>query len=152
MVRLKNRFIIAQVIENNGQSIVKNDLNFGSNDIHLLLKEQIKELFGDVGLGEIGQRTAVKYFDVKYSRLLLLKTTRDAESKVRFALSNVSRIRDQSITIRSLSVNSTPRTTLTSLNKLFEIFISTAVLCEKEKSAVETLLNEELERLEKDLV
>lgn len=120
MVRLKHRFIAAQIIpESSSKTSVKTA--FSSREIQNILREKIQELYGDVGLGEFGQASYVRYFDAKFSNIFIVKTTRDAQVKVHFALTCISNISGVPILIRSLAVNSCPRTCMETLKQLFRV-------------------------------
>ena len=125
MVRLKHRFIIAQIIpEANSKCTGKPTLS--SREVQNVLREKIQELYGDVGLGEFGQASYIRYFDAKFSNIFIVKTTRDAQVKVHFALSCISNVSGTPVLIRSLSINSCPRTCMQTLKQLFRVHFENA--------------------------
>lgn len=126
MVRLKHRYIVAQVIVDASNKFQPAKTTVNARDIQSVIRDKIQELYGDVGLGEFGQASYIKYYDAKYSSILVLKTTRDAQIKVHFALSCISEVSEVHLMIRSLSVNSCPRTCMESLKKLFALHFAVA--------------------------
>ena len=117
MVRLKHRYIIAQVVPSSSVRILTKQ-TYSSREIQTILREKIQELYGDVGLGEFGQATYVRYLDAKYTNIFVVKTTRDAQSKVHFALSCIGELSGSPICLRSLSINSCQRTCMQSLRQV----------------------------------
>jgi len=126
MVRLKHRYIVAQVIVDTSNKFQPGKTSVNSRDIQSIIRDKIQELYGDVGLGEFGQASYIKYYDAKFSNILVLKTTREAQVKVHFALSCISEVAEVHLMIRSLSVNSCPRTCMESLKKLFTLHFAVA--------------------------
>jgi len=126
MVRLKHRYIIAQVIPVTGTKFQSAKNGVISRDFQTVIRDKIQELYGDVGLGEFGQASYIKYFDAKYSNIFVIKTTREAQIKVHFALNCISQVSEVHVMIRSLSVNSCPRTCQESLKKIFALYFEAA--------------------------
>jgi RNase P/RNase MRP subunit POP5 len=149
MVRLKHRYIIAQVLPDTSSRFVQGKTSVTSRDIQSVVRDKIQELYGDVGLGEFGQASYIKYYDAKYSNIFVIKTTREAQVKVHFALSCIAEVSEVHLMIRSLSVNSCPRTCMESLKKLFESHFQAAEFTtELERMAATQVVDKNLSSLE----
>lgn len=149
MVRLKHRYIVAQVIVDTSNKFQPSKTTVNSRDIQSVIRDKIQELYGDVGLGEFGQASYIKYYDAKFSNILVLKTTREAQVKVHFALSCISEVSEVHLMIRSLSVNSCPRTCMESLKKLFALHFAVAEFnSEAEKMNATQVVEKNLAALE----
>jgi RNase P/RNase MRP subunit POP5 len=145
---LKQRFIIAQVVSGT-PSKFQEKLSLNSRDIQTKLRDKIGELYGDVGVGEFGQATYVRYHDGKYSNIFVVKSTREAQMKVHFALSCLSEAGDGQWCIRSLAVNSCQRTCMQSLRELFAAhFACAGIASEAERTAAEQTIEKNLSTLE----
>ena len=103
MVRLKNRYLVCQALPNISSKVQSRN-SLSARDIQAKLREIIQELYGDVGLGEFGQATYVRYFDPKYSNICVVKTTREAQTKVHFALSCITVVAEINVIFRSLLI------------------------------------------------
>jgi RNase P/RNase MRP subunit POP5 len=142
MVRLKHRYIIAQTVLGPTAKLQGN-LMLTSREIQSELRSKIHELYGDVGLGEFGQATYVRYLDGKYSSIFVVKTTREAQIKVHFALSCLSELAGVQLCIRTLSVSSCPRTCTQALTELFSAYFQH---CTDNLSVTERVVAEEVVR------
>jgi RNase P/RNase MRP subunit POP5 len=120
MVRLKNRFIIAQLVYNTGSKDKFNEIS--SRDVQVVLKEKIIELYGDIGVGEFGNSTLVRYFEIGHSKIIVIRTTREAQSEAHLAMSCVVKIKDVDVTLRSLSIHSCPRTCMDGLKTVLGVY------------------------------
>ncbi len=138
MVRLKNRFIVGQVVWNNGSKDKFSDICL--KDIQLALRDKIIELFGDVGVGEFGNSTTVKFLDSEFSKIFVFRTTRDCQSNAHFALSCITKLKDVDVTLRSLSVHSCPRTCVEGLKTVFGVFFANTTLKNIDREAAENKL------------
>jgi RNase P/RNase MRP subunit POP5 len=148
MVRLKQRFIIAQIVPGSPTKF-QEKLSLNSRDIQIKLREKIGELYGDVGVGEFGQATYIRYHDGKYSNIFVVKTTREAQQKVHFALSCMSEAGDSQWCIRSLAVNSCQRTCMQSLRELFAAhFACAGMVSDAERIAAAQTIEKNLSTLE----
>lgn len=126
-MRIKNRYIIAQHISTGPHQASITQLeqsNLQMKDFHTALKAKITELFGEIGSGEFGNNTMVKYYDSSYTRLLVVRTSRKDEEKVLLALSCLTKVRDVDVVVRSLRVSSCSRTCLDTLKSLIGSFLS----------------------------
>lgn len=148
MVRLKHRFIIAQIIADAGGKVA-GKATLSSRELQTALREKIQELYGDVGLGEFGQASYIRYFDAKFSNIFVVKTTRDAQVKVHFALSCLSNISGVSVLVRSLSINSCPRTCMQTLKQLFRVHFENADFAsESERTSASEIIDKNFLSLE----
>lgn len=148
MVRLKHRFIIAQIVLAPNAKF-QGKVSFAARDIQAALRTKINELYGDVGLGEFGQATYVRYHEGKYSNIFVVKTHRDAQVKVHFAMSCISELGGVPLCLRSLSVNSCPRTCLQSLKQLFTLYFQNCdIAVDNERMAAEETIGRNLDALE----
>ena len=118
-----------------------NRLTVNQSAFQSSLRSKIKEIYGDVGSGEFGSNTMVRFFDAHYSNIMIIKTTRAGESAVRFALSCLtttkqvdgngsSKSQKNSFIVRTLKVNSCARTCLNSAKNIFAIFFASVELHE----------------------
>lgn len=149
MVRLKHRYIIAQVIPVVDSRMQAGKNGVSSRDFQNVIRDKIQELYGDVGLGEFGQASYIKYFDAKYSNIFVIKTTREAQIKVHFALNCISQVSEVPVIIRSLSINSCPRTCQESLKKIFKLHFEAAEFAtEAERQAAAQVVDKNLASLE----
>lgn len=126
-MRIKNRYIIAQHISTGPHQASLTQLeqsNLLMKDFHLALKNKITELFGEIGAGEFGNNTMVKYYDNSYTKLLVVRTTRKDEEKVLLALSCLTKVKEVDLVIRCLRISSCFRTCLDSLKSLIGTFLS----------------------------
>lgn len=138
MVRLKHRYITAQILPNertfSSSSSSGDSLN--QNMLQSTLRDKIRNLFGDVGSGDFGGSTYVRFFDSEYSQIMVIRTTREGESNVHFALSCITKIEssnakggsntdsiNDSFIIRTLCVNSCVRTCMKSLRETFKVYL-----------------------------
>ncbi len=136
MVRVKNRYIIAQLMWNSGSKEKFDELL--SRDIQSVLRDKIVELFGDVGVGEFGNSTLVKYFESQYSKILVIRTTRESQQNAHLALSCITKIKEIDVTLRSISVHSCPRTCAESLKTLLGVYFEkTELKAVADKAAAE---------------
>lgn len=124
MVRIKNRYIVAQLLWNSGPKEKFNEI--GIKDLQVLLREKIIELYGDVGVGEFGSSSIIKFFDIEHSKILVLKTTRDGEHDVRFVLSCMTKVKEVEICIRSLTIKSCTRTCTEALKECLRVYFEKA--------------------------
>lgn len=135
MVRLKHRYITAQILPNE-QNAFSKSVSVNQNMFQTNLRDKIKELFGDVGSGDFGGSTFVRFFDTQYSQIMVIRTTRDGEIKVHFALSCITKIEstisskvassinnNSEFIIRTLAVNSCVRTCMASLRDILQTYI-----------------------------
>ncbi len=132
MVRIKHRFIIAQLLFDPTTASTAEELT--GRDILSTVKEKISQLFGDVGAGEFGAALALKFYDgwlapapasksarsapAHETHILVLRCPREAEHSVRQALSSVSQIKRATLIIRSLGISSSGRTCTDKLRML----------------------------------
>jgi len=116
MVRIKHRYIIAQVmLDPTAPPAAISEIT--AHDILSILREKISSLYGDVGAGDFGSSVAVKYFDQsgaaageRCTHIFVLRCAREAEQQVRFALCTVSSIKRTALILRTLGVSGSSRT------------------------------------------
>lgn len=102
-----------------------------------------------IRLGDFGLNTYIKYFDNRYSNILIIKTNRDAQNKVHFALSCISNIIDITCLIRSLSIQSCSRTCINKLKEIFHLhFHQLEAISETEKLSAIEIINTNIINLE----
>ena len=148
MVRIKNRFIIGQILlpypTRNAEKVEK--LMLSTRDLQKSIREKVAELYGVVGSGEYGQNTVVRFLDSDQSLVFVIRTSREAEIHVRYALSCVTNIREKgNLVLRSLSVNSCPRTCMAALKELLLSY--TSKLHEKSEDTLKSSAIEAMEKL-----
>ncbi len=135
MVRVKYRFIIAELLP---ASANLNDKihSHRTRDLQQAIKDKIQELYGDIGSGEIGQVTSVKYFENLYTHIFVVKTLRELESRVEFALSCINRIHQQDLIIRTIGSQGCERTTSMRVKQTLINALQSLVVPENEKATV----------------
>jgi RNase P/RNase MRP subunit POP5 len=134
-MRIKSRFIIAQVLPSG--ATVEGDLRkLLLRDIHQALRDKIQELYGDVGSGEIGGSTMVKFFDVQHSGILVVRCPREKETEVQFALAALSKVKTTDLVFRSLRVKGSARTCIDTVQELVSEYVSFSVADEEAKQRV----------------
>ena len=145
MVRIKNRFIVGQILlpfHHQGDA----KFLISSRDLQKSIRDKVIELFGVVGAGDY-QNTIVKFLDAENSLIFVIRTSRDAEIYVRYAISCVTVLKDKgNIVLRSLSVNSCPRTCTLSLKELLKSY-SLTKLSEKYTESDKNMVIEAIEKL-----
>lgn len=151
-MRIKNRYLIAQALPPcTLGTTVADSLEIQSlvaRDFHQSLREKIQELYGDVGSGDIGANTAVKFYDGTYTNILIVRSPREYETQVHFALSALSKVRATEVCIRSLSVKSTSRSCIEALQELIKVYITATVPEDSVRNAVIESLRHTISTLE----
>jgi RNase P/RNase MRP subunit POP5 len=151
MVRLKHRFIIAQVFL---QHRPKNTSNQGNHEKHIFEKERpitsfriletirqkVAELFGEMGIGKFGQQIVIKYYEHDHSKFVVIKVPREHQKNVHFCLSCITQIDEIPLIIRSLSVHSCTRTCTNKLSSLMKIYLEHHPSVAKEQGMEEQLV------------
>lgn len=135
MVRVKYRFIIAQLLPvsaNLNEKIHSHRIR----ELQQAIKDKIQELYGDIGSGEIGQVTSVKYFENLYTHIFVVKTLRELESRVEFALSCINRLDQQNLVIRTIVSQGCERTTSMRVKQTLINALQSLVAPENEKATV----------------
>jgi RNase P/RNase MRP subunit POP5 len=123
MVRIKNRFIVGQIL----LPFQGWDTKFliSTRDLQKSIRDKVTELFGVVGAGDF-QNTIVNFLDAENSLIFVIRTSRDAEIYVRYAISCITVLREKgNIVLRSLCVNSCPRTCASTLKELLKSYYLT---------------------------
>lgn len=129
MVRIKNRYIIAQFLPTKTTTSIK----FATLDIQIALRDKISELYGDCGAGTFGNNTYVKFHEDALSNIFIVRTSREDEAKVHFALNCIAKIKEEAIVIRTLSVKSTSRTCEEQYMELYKTVVSQQELLNEEE-------------------
>jgi RNase P/RNase MRP subunit POP5 len=144
MVRVKYRFIIAQLLSAN-QSDKERRITVKLKDIQQSIKDKTQELYGDIGMGEIAQTTTAKYLDSHFSHIFIVKTLRELETEASFIISCINRIKDEDIVIRTISIKSCERTAIEEMKAILVKVVSNLdIQSESERVAI-------LENLQKSL-
>lgn len=131
MVRIKNRYILAQFMPTKATS----SLNFSTLEIQNALREKIQELYGEIGVGTFGNNTFVKYHEDNLSNIFIVRTSRDDQQKVQLALNCLGKIKEDTFVIRTLSVKSCARTCSQQFDKLYRIVVSNQDRMDEEEKA-----------------
>ncbi len=121
MVRVKHRYVIGQAMLDH--NVVKMEVIQG-RDLLVAIQEKVQALYGDVGAGEFGTTTALRYFDGNVetgSKILVLRTPREGEAQIKFAMSSVQCIKSTNVCIRSLATCGSARTARQRLVELLSI-------------------------------
>ena len=118
MVRIKHRYIIGQLLID--PNVMKQDVEYSMKDIIQNIREKIQNLYGDYGMGLIGNSIVIKYYD-NNTKIFLLKTTREGLNQTWFALSTILEIKKIALVVRVLNICSSERTFPMELKKLYQI-------------------------------
>lgn len=142
-MRIKQRYLIFQLIQpKTSSSGDTKDLRFGFRDIQNEIRMKIDQLYGDIGAGDLGSQTLVKYFDRDHSKLFMVRCPREAEVQVAFAVSCITNIKGVELLARSVLVKSSVRTCMESLKKLITSYCANYYSDEQRRNEVCTeLLN-----------
>jgi RNase P/RNase MRP subunit POP5 len=115
MVRIKHRWVIGQLVFGDVGQVEE----IASRDIVNMLREKLQQLFGDVGAGEFGGSTMIKFYDAN-THIIVVRTAREAEQSVRLALAVMTGIKRNALIVRTLSVAGSSRTCLDKLRVLLD--------------------------------
>jgi RNase P/RNase MRP subunit POP5 len=131
MVRIKNRYIIGQIMlpsqKKKGGELIDSKPLILMKDLQSSLKDKVAELFGEIGAGEFGNSTVIKYFDSENSLVFVVRMPRESEQQVHMAISCVTAIRDKTdLVLRSLHVKSCPRTCTAALKETMIVYYSSS--------------------------
>ena len=121
MVRVKHRYVIGQVMLE--PNVVKTEVIQG-RDLLAAIREKVQALYGDVGAGEFGTTTVLRYFDGNVetgSKILVLRTPREREAQMKFVMRSVQSIKSTNVCIRSLATCGSARTARQKLVELLSI-------------------------------
>ena len=124
MVRLKHRYVVAQLLLD--PSLGEPE-ELSGRDVISAVREQLQLLYGDMGAGEFGGNTLLKFYDAN-TQMFVVRTAREAEHQVRLALSTVTQIKQNSLVVRSLGVAGSSRTCLDKLRALLGRALEAEVL------------------------
>lgn len=113
MVRIKHRYIIAQVICDDETALK----TFSIQDILNANREKLAELFGDIGFGLHGKNMTLKYYDPD-SSVFILRVPREAETQVRLAIACMHHIKKAPCISRTLEICGSERTCKEKIKKL----------------------------------
>eukprot|EP01041_Mallomonas_annulata_P003521 gene3520-7006_t len=123
MVRLKYRWLVTQILFEHASTTYE----MAAQDIQNSIREKIQILFGDVGMGNFGNSTMVRFYD-KYTNIIILRTPRESLEDVWFALSCLTAITKNTTTMRVLHVSGSNRTCIDYMNNFFTTIISPFIL------------------------
>ena len=119
-VRLKHRYVVAQLLLDPGGGGGGGGGEGGelaSRDVIAAVRERLQVLYGDMGAGEFGGNTVIKFYDAN-TQLVVVRTAREAEHSVRLALATVTQIKRTALVVRTLCVAGSGRTCLDKLRAL----------------------------------
>ena len=116
MVRIKHRYIIAQVLVE-----ARYPSEFSNKDIIVSIREKIQMLSGDLGSGSFGNNSTIRLYD-DTSKIFVLRVPREAELEVRLATCSVTSVKKSNAIIRVLAVAGCIRTCREKIAALFSIF------------------------------
>lgn len=146
-MRIKSRFIIAQVLP--AGNTAANDIHkLLLRDIHQTLRDKIQELYGDVGSGEIGGSTMVKFLDAQHTGIVVVRCPRESETQVHFALSSLIKIKTTDVSIRSLRSKGSARTCIEAVQELVNVFINSTVEDNSSKQQIIDALNQTISSMD----
>ena len=116
MVRVKHRYLIAHYLPNTPTASLP-AAGIKSRDIQQSLRDKIQELYGDMGSGEYGQNTMVKYVD-EVSHVCVIRMPKEAQIQVHFALSCLQKVKDADVIFHSVAIKSCSRTCMQALGEV----------------------------------
>jgi len=145
MVRLKNRYIVGQVLFDRA---AKGAEGITGKDLLAAVRDKISQFYGEIGTAQLSSSLAVKFHDAESSsskgsndegesgatQVFVLRCSREAEDSVRFAMSTVSSVKKTTLIMRSLAVSGSSRTCIsTTANMLDRSVDADWTLSEAEK-------------------
>lgn len=145
-MRLKRRYIICQALASDEQDSSVGD-DYSSRDVLNVIKEKVEALFGDIGVGCFGTLSIIPLFDLK-SKIFVLRTSREAETNLRFALSCITAIKNRVLIIRTLSVSGCARSCTEKLQSTFQTLVDSSNLNDASKAEQQQFYNKLMSNLE----
>lgn len=121
-MRIKHRYIICQALEDPNNSTTTTREEFTARDLQNVIKEKVESLFGDIGAGSFGTNSLIRSFDIN-SKIFIVRTSRDAETNLRLAISCITTIKNKNISIRTLGVAGCSRSCTAQLQSIFTTLI-----------------------------
>ena len=112
------------------------------NAIH----EKLQVLFGDIGAGEFGGNTMVKFYDAN-TLIFVIRTGREAEHSVRLALAILNQVKRTSLIFRTLGVAGSGRTCLDKLRKMLDRVLEAEALSSMVDESTQAKRREQYESL-----
>jgi ribonuclease P/MRP protein subunit POP5 len=110
LMRLKHRYLIAQILSNEAKDF-DDSSSITSKEIISAIRDSIQELYGDVGMGTFGVSAIIKYFDPNATRrVFIVRVNREFITQVWYAISITSAIKKYACTLRCLCVAGSLRT------------------------------------------
>eukprot|EP01039_Chlorochromonas_danica_P002079 gene2078-2269_t len=127
-MRLKNRYILAQIIPGQpDRSLPSSSSWLNPRDFLSALRAKIEELYGSMGLGDFGNFLNLRFVESGHSLIFILRTNKESYRKVRFALSSLSKMKEQDVVIRCLRTRSCGRTAKQSCRELLTTFFDSSI-------------------------
>lgn len=123
-MRLKRRYIICQALASEEQESGAGD-EYSARDLLSAIKEKVEALFGDIGVGCFGTLSIIPLFDLK-SKIFVLRTSREAETNMRFALSCITAVKNRILIIRTLAVSGCARSCTEKLHTTFQTLVASS--------------------------
>jgi len=106
MVRLKHRYVISQALLDPVAGGAEASLT--ARDILAALRDKLHQVYGDYGARH-ASGLAIRFFD-EHTLLFVLRTSRESETEVRFALALVTAVKKANLVIRGLKICGSVRT------------------------------------------
>jgi len=144
-MRIKHRYIIAQMLVDPTQSDPAVE-ELSSRDIVNAIREKLQVLFGDIGAGEFGGNTMVKFYDAN-TLIFVIRTGREAEHSVRLALAIINQVKRTSLIFRTLGVAGSGRTCLDKLRKMLDRVLEAEALSSMVDESTQAKRREQYESL-----
>ena len=131
-MRLKRRYVICQALTSD-DSESNGDDEYMARDLQKAIKDKVDALFGDIGAGQFGNLSVIHVFDPT-SKIFVLRTSREAETNLRLAISCVTSVKTKNLLLRTLSVSGSARTCLESLRTIFVTLVENSNASEVTKA------------------
>lgn len=131
-MRLKRRYIICQALAQE-ESDPADGEEYNARDLQNAIKEKVERLFGDIGLGLFGTLSLVTVFDIK-SKIFVLRTSREAETNIRLAMSCINMVKTKNLILRTLGVSGSARTCIERLRITFNTVVTNSNMSELQKA------------------
>lgn len=102
MVRFKNRYLLLELVWDDG----KVDVKLSGKDLYLEIKRSMKEQFGDFGWAAVAMSCQVKYYN-PLTNLAIVRTPRGNHQAIMCAITLIRQIKKRSVQFRLIHLGGT---------------------------------------------
>lgn len=139
MVRIKHRYIICQILPDQPTQVTPSTA-FTIRDVLKEFRDKIQILFGDVGAGDIGQNSTIKYFDNNITNIFVLRVPREYEQYACFALNTITSLKNLSLIIRVVNIAGCGRTVNKELQSIFSRLCESSYLSDDHRASLQQII------------